>query len=204
MKIINDEIKFKILNALSLNETEDVSKEKLMQLRSISLNYKDINLKIIKFNKEDFEHLKYIETLTLNGFEINSEIIAGLCKIKNLKFLILNHCNFKENLVLQNNLEKIIINYPHSLNMSIFKHSTNLCMIKIINAKSININDLLSFIHLSNIYLYNSNIKFFEDLESFEELLELHLDGSNKIDTVCKALESRGVKIYYSEEYLPS
>ena len=203
MIISNEEIKFKIYNSIKLNRETELTETDLKKVKSISLNKKDIHFRQIEFFKEDFEFLKYVETLTLNSFEITNEIIEGLQKIINLKFLILNHCNFTRNMLIYNNLEKIIINYPHNLNLNLFFNISNIKMIELINVKQIDVRELLRFKYLRKVSIYNSNIIFFEKLKNLKELQELNLDGSNKVDEICNNLLKRNIKIHYSDEYLP-
>lgn len=203
MIISNEEIKFKIYNSIKLNRETELTETDLKKVKSISLNKKDIHFRQIEFFKEDFEFLKYVETLTLNSFEITNEIIEGLQKIINLKFLILNHCNFTGNMLIDNNLEKIIINYPHNLNLNLFFNISNIKMIELINVKQIDVRELLRFKYLRKVSIYNSNIIFFEKLKNLKELQELNLDGSNKVDEICNNLLKRNIKIHYSDEYLP-
>ena len=203
MNIVNEELKFKIYNILNLEKESKITEEDLKKVKNISLNSKDLELKEKIFSKEDFEGLKYVETLTLNSFNITNDIIEGLNKILNLKFLILNHCKFTDNTAIENNLEKLIINYPHQLNINIFSNVTNIEMIKLINVNQIDIEELLRFTSLKKLSIYNSKILSFEKLENINKLQELNLDGSNIEDTVCTNLLNKGVNIHYSDEYLP-
>lgn len=203
MNIINEELKFKIYNILNLEKESEITEEDLKKVKNISLNSKDLELKEKKFSKEDFEALKHVETLTLNSFNITNDIIEGLNKILNLKFLILNHCKFTDNTAIENNLEKLIINYPHQLNINIFSNVTNIEMIKLINVNQIDIEELSRFTSLKKLSIYNSKILSFEKLENINKLQELNLDGSNIEDTVCTNLLNKGVNIHYSDEYLP-
>lgn len=204
MNIVNEELKFKIYNILNLEKESKITEEDLKKVKNISLNSKDLELKEKIFSKEDFEGLKYVETLTLNSFNITNDIIEGLNKILNLKFLILNHCKLIDNTAIENNLEKLIINYPHQLNINIFSNVTNIEMIKLININQIDIEELLRFTSLKKLSIYNSKILSFEKLENINKLQELNLDGSNIEDTVCTNLLNKGVNIHYSDEYLPS
>ena len=203
MNIVNEELKFKIYNILNLEQESEITEEDLKEVKNISLNSKDLELKEKIFSKEDFEALKYVETLTLNSFNITNDIIEGLNKILNLKFLILNHCKFTDNTAIENNLEKLIINYPHQLNINIFSNVTNIEMIKLINVNQIDIEELSRFTSLKKLSIYNSKILSFEKLENINKLQELNLDGSNIEDTVCTNLLNKGVNIHYSDEYLP-
>ena len=203
MNIVNEELKFKIYNILNLEQESEITEEDLEEVKNISLNSKDLELKEKIFSKKDFEALKHVETLTLNSFNITNDIIEGLNKILNLKFLILNHCKFTDNTAIENNLEKLIINYPHQLNINIFSNVTNIEMIKLINVNQIDIEELLRFTSLKKLSIYNSKILSFEKLENINKLQELNLDGSNIEDTVCTNLLNKGVNIHYSDEYLP-
>ena len=203
LKIKNQELKFKIYNILKKNENEDLEEEDLKKVKRISVNKENMDSEDILFEEKDFEVLKYVETLTLNMFDINDELVKQIANMKNLNFLIFNHCKVSTQLSMDNPLKNVVITYSKNLNLNIFSEKLSLKMLKLIEVENINIYDLKKYKNLEYIYLFNSKIENFELLEEFEKLKEVGLDGSNISEKVCDNLKSRNIKVHYQDEYLP-
>lgn len=204
MKIINDELKFKIYNALKKNHEEEIIEEELKKVKSISINQNNEYLNGTRIEAKDFEYLKYVESLSLNLFEITDEFIQQINLFENITHLSLNHCIMKTDNKIINHLNSIIVTYTQNFKLNLLGDTLSPEMIQLINLETIDLKDLRAYKNLKYIYIYNTQIENLEFLNSFEQLKEVYLDGSNISKEILEQLRNKNIKVHYKEEYLPN
>lgn len=204
MKIANEELKFKVYNALKKDYEEDISEEELKKVKSISINQNNEFLDGTKINAKDFEILKYVESLTLNLFELTDEFIKQINSFENLSYLVLNHCNIETKNRISNHLKNIIVTYTRNFKLSMFEDKLSPKMIQLVNLENIDIKDLITYKNLEYIYIYNIQLENLEELKKFEKLKQVCLDGSTYSEEVLNDLKEKNIKVHYKKEYLPS
>ncbi len=202
MKIINDELKFKIYNALKKNHEEEIIEEELKKVKSISINQNNLNG--TRIEAKDFEYLKYVESLSLNLFEITDEFIQQINSFENITHLSLNHCIMKTDNKIINHLNSIIVTYTQNFKLNMIEDTLSPKIIRLINLEKIDLKDLIAYKNLKYIYIYNTQIEKPEFLNSFEQLKEVYLDGSTISEEILEQLREKNIKVHYKEEYLPN
>ncbi len=202
MKIINDELKFKIYNALKKNHEEEIIEEELKKVKSISINQNNLNG--TRIEAKDFEYLKYVESLSLNLFEITDEFIQQINSFENITHLSLNHCIMRTDNKIINHLNSIIVTYTQNFKLNMIEDTLSPKIIRLINLEKINLKDLIAYKNLKYIYIYNTQIEKPEFLNSFEQLKEVYLDGSTISEEILEQLREKNIKVHYKEEYLPN
>lgn len=204
MKIINDELKFKIYNALKKNHEEEIIEEELKKVKSISINQNNEYLNGTRIEAKDFEYLKYVESLSLNLFEITDEFIQQINSFENITHLSLNHCIMKTDNKIISHLNSIIVTYTQNFKLNLLEDTLSPEMIQLINLERIDLKDFISYKNLKYIYIYNTQIEKPEFLNSFEQLKEVYLDGSTISEEILEQLRDKNIKVHYKEEYLPN
>ncbi len=202
MKIINNELKFKIYNVLKKNHEEEIIEEELKKVKSISINQN--NDYLTKIEAKDLECLKYVESLSLNIFEITDEFIQQINSFENITHLSLNHCIMRTDNKIINHLNSIIVTYTQNFKLNLFEDTLFPKMIQLINLEKIDLKDLRAYKNLKYIYIYNTQIENPEFLNSFEQLKEVYLDGSYISEEILEQLRNKNIKAHYEEEYLPN
>lgn len=202
MKIINDELKFKIYNALKKNHEEEIIEEELKKIKSISINQN--NNYLTKIEAKDLKYLKYVESLSLNLFEITDEFIQQINSFENITHLSLNHCIMRTDNKIINHLNSIIVTYTQNFKLNLLEDTLFLEMIQLINLEKIDLKDLSAYKNLKYIYIYNTQIENPEFLNSFKQLKEVYLDGSTISEEILEQLRDKNIKAHYKEEYLPN
>lgn len=202
MKIINNELKFKIYNVLKKNHEEDIIEEELKKVKSISINQN--NDCLTKIEAKDLEYLKYVESLSLNLFEITDELIQQINSFENITHLSLNHCIMRTDNKIMKHLNSIIVTYTQNFKLNLLEDTLFPKMIQLINLEKIDLKDLRAYKNLKYIYIYNTQIENPEFLNSFEQLKEVYLDGSNISEEILEQLRNKNIKAHYKEEYLPN
>lgn len=203
MTIQNQELKFKIYNRLKKNYQEEITEEELKKIETISIDGKDQDLQNWLFDPKDLSVLKYVKNLTLNLFEIQDAFIEQIGKMKELEVLTFNHCSFTTKKFIKNPLKKVIVTYPKGWNGNLFANGLSIKMIELIQVENVDIAWLTKYKNLKYLYLYNCQMNHFELLKELKNLKEIKLDGSNRIEEVCRALETKGISLSYENEYFP-
>lgn len=202
INLSSEVIKKTIYNKLKKDEKVPLTIEELDSIKSITLNNLDNNGEQISYDFLDFQYLKNIKELTLNGFLVNSEIIKLLNSLNNLENLTLNHCSFEANDVIFSSIENLIVTYSHFLNLSIFRALDRIKTLQFINISEIDIKDIKFAKNIESLSIHNSNIKNCSELKDFINLKQLKIDGSlvddpDFIDSLNKDIKFSCKKRYY-------
>lgn len=172
-------------------------------IKKLTLNSKNSIGEQIKYDMSYFKELENLETIALNGFYIDDEMIEKLNCLKNLKLIIFNHCKFICCNKLINNIENVIITYSDPVNCNIFKEKEYLKEIKLIGIDEVDINDLIQLKNLEEIFIYNSKIKNSQKINEFYYLKRLGLDGSLVDIKNFYNIIRKDIEFSYNENYLP-
>lgn len=98
-----------------------IAKLENKDVEELTLNFKNALGEVIQYNTTYFEDLERLETITLNGFDVNNDLIEKLNCLEKLKIIIFNHCKFICDDKLKNDIENIIITYSNIANSNIFE-----------------------------------------------------------------------------------
>ncbi len=204
MKIVemnNEIIKSKIYNNLKKQFSEQLTDEELKKIKSITLNAKDSNQNRINYDEYDYKCLENLETITLNGFIIDDEMITKLNYLKNLKTIIFNHCTFKNEKTINNELENLLITYSKLEKFNLFKKVENIKVLELIEVGEIDLKDITNMENIIELSIYNSKIRNSIMINDFKNLKKLKLDGSLVDEEKFSELLNKSIEFSYKEKY---
>ena len=171
-------------------------------VEELTLNSKNTLGELIQYDITYFEKLERLETIALNGFNIDNDWIEKINCLKNLKTIIFNHCKFINDVKLTNCLENLIITYCDISNINIFEKMEKLKTLEMIGIEIVNVNNFIEMKKLEEIAIYNSKIKNSKKIIEFTNLKNLKLDGSLVDEEEFSKLLNKNIKFSYKEKYL--
>ena len=109
-----------------------IAKLENKDVEELTLNSKNALGEVIQYDTTYFKDLERLETITLNCFDVNNDLIEKINCLNKLKTIIFNHCKFICDNKLKNNIENIIITYSNIANSSVFEKQEKLKTIELI------------------------------------------------------------------------
>ena len=119
-----------------------IAKLENKDVEELTLNFKNALGEVIQYNTTYFEDLERLETITLNGFDVNNDLIEKLNCLEKLKIIIFNHCKFICDDKLKNDIENIIITYSNIAHSNIFEEQEKIKTIELIGIDEVDINNI--------------------------------------------------------------
>ena len=173
----------------------------LEKVKKIVLSKLNIKNELVEYDYNDLSQLVNIEKCSLEFLDINDELVRNLNLLNFLKSLELNSCNIKTNTQINNAIETLILKDMDKSAFSMF-NCTSIDTIELIDFQKVDLLDMMSYICVKNLYIYNSNIINFEQILNMGNIKVLKLDGS-KIDNE-EVLDkiSKEIVVQRKEEYL--
>lgn len=154
---------------------EDVTEEEIMQIQ-------EMDFRGIKFNGEptdiELEYLRLfpkLASLAISDFTISEEELKVIAELKNLKRIQFNNCEFSEELIskLPQEFEEFILMGCENMQNLTFPKA------KVITVKGGDVYfNKIDFDNTRALYLQNTVIKNATDIEKYEKLEVVNLDGS--------------------------
>lgn len=178
-----------------------IAKLENKDVEELTLNSKNALGEVIQYDTTYFKNLERLETITLNGFEVNNDLIEKINCLKKLKIIIFNHCKFICDDKLKNNIENVIITYSNIVNSNFFEEQENLKTIELIGIDEVDINSFIEMKNLEEISIYNSKIKNSKKIIGFANLKVLKLDGSLVDEPNFSDLIDDNIEFSYSEKF---
>lgn len=170
-------------------------------IKELTLNFKNFIGEEIQYDITYFENLDKLQTITLNGFIIDDNIIEKLNYLKKLKTIIFNHCKFNNRIKLENDIENVIITYSNIENLNIFKNIDKIKSIELIEIGEVNVNNFIEMENLIKLEIYNSKIKNSIKINDFSNLKTLKLDGSLVDEQNFSNLLNENITFSYKEKF---
>lgn len=201
IEIKNEIIRDKIYLNLKKNFSEILTEEELKDFDSITLNAKDFKQNEIIYEEEDYKVLKYINSIALNGFIIDDQIIKNLNYLKDLSSIIFNHCIFENNTLIESNIESLWITYSNVKNLKLFQNFERIKKMTFIEVGEIDIKEIINIKNIEELAICNSFIKNSIMINDFKNLKELKLDGSLVDEKNFLELLNKDIKLSYKEKY---
>lgn len=201
VEVNNKIIKSKIYSNLKKQFSEQLTDEELKKIKSMTLNSKDSNQNRISYNEYDYKCLENLETITLNGFIIDDEMITKLNYLKNLKTIIFNHCIFENKKTMKNEIEHLLITYSKTEKLNLFKTVKNIKTLELIEVGEIDLNDITNMENIIELSIYNSKIRNSIMINNFKNLKKLKLDGSLVDEENLLNLLNENIEFSYKEKY---
>lgn len=178
-----------------------IAKLENKDVEELTLNFKNALGEVIQYNTTYFEDIERLETITLNGFDVNNDLIEKLNCLEKLKIIIFNHCKFICDDKLKNDIENIIITYSNIANSNIFEEQEKIKTIELIGIDEVDINNLTEMKNLEEISIYNSKIKNSKKISDFANLKVLRLDGSLVDEPNFRDLIDNNIEFSYNEKF---
>lgn len=179
--IENNKLKEKIYNILHKKYNEDLSLNDLQNIKDITLHKKNIDGSENQYTLTDFYNLKCIESLTLNDFVIDDNMIDIINSLLNLKEIVFNFCEWKNTKLINLELQHLVITNSE-INYLLLANNSYLKKITLIGINEINLKDLINMKYIELINIHDSNIRNCYEFKNFLNLKKLNLDGS-KLDS---------------------
>ena len=201
IEIKNEIIRDKIYLNLKKNFSEILTEEELKDFDSITLNAQDFKQNEIIYEEEDYKVLKYINSIALNGFIIDDQIIKNLNYLKDLSSIIFNHCIFENNTLIESNIESLWITYSNVKNLKLFQNFERIKKMTFIEVGEIDIKEIINIKNIEELAICNSFIKNSIMINDFKNLKELKLDGSLVDEKNFLELLNKDIKLSYKEKY---
>ena len=160
-------------------------------------NYKDYN--ILNTKPE-------IKSIVINNQKMNANDLDIISKQQNVKMIDFNFCSFACNdIKFSTHLNHLIFAYT-GIDFRLINHLEHLNELEIVNDEEdkieIDIKDLLKFNNLKTLRIYNSRIKNAKEINKFQNLNELFLDGSMVDMKNLTEILNKTIKISYKNNYL--
>lgn len=205
IKIYSEKEKRILIKTKELNEyihnilykpyAENLTQKDLNKVEKIILSRFDINDEEIIYNFEDLKLLSNLNSIQLDGFTIDDNIVEILNSLTNVDHLTFEHCKIESHQKILLKLEMLIIAYTQFENLEIFNEIETVDFLEIIHSENVNIKDILNFKMLESLYIEDSTIINFNQINKFKCLEELVLDAS-KVDDL-NALEEIKNKVIF-------
>ncbi len=167
--LISNNLKQDISKILE-KDVDEISQEDLLKIDKINFKSEDFLGNKTDYNIEDLVKLDNIKDFSIFLFEINNQDISILQKMKFLKYIQFDFCDFKiDNLCLNQNIESLFIN-----------HCKNIQDVKISGSLIKKINIIGDINYLNDFDIYN-----LERLNSLEEL-DIHYFAIKQLNDILK------------------
>ena len=170
-------------------------------IEQLTINCKTSTGEEIQYDVEYFKNLEKLETIALNGFIINNNLIGKLNILKHIKTIVFNHCKFINDDKLENNIQNIIITYSDIENINIIEKVDIVKTIELIGIEDVDINCFMQMKNLIEISIYNSKIINSKKFKYFLNLKFLNLDGSLVDEPNLLDLLDKEIKFNYNEKF---
>ena len=170
-------------------------------IEELTLNSKNSLGEEIQYNITYFKDLEKLESIALNGFKVDNNLIEKLNCLKKLKTIIFNHCKFVNDDKLANNIENTIITYSNIANINIFEKLDKLKTIELMGIDEVYINNFIEMKNLAELSIYNSKIRNSILINDFINLKKLKLDGSLVDEEKFSEMLNKSVEFSYNDKY---
>lgn len=184
--IKNEELKKRILRVLNKSDLEDITEEDLLKIENISFNKRLVNGEETYIKISDIHFFPLLKSITLKGYLLTMEDIEIIAKQSNIENVSFIGCEFKD--IDFDNISRIPQNLRFSYCKSLPKKFPN---VKIVNIDYSDIDfDSINFNHATSLFIKYSNIKNIHNIEEYENILEVNLDGSILFDSAGNEIQN--------------
>ncbi len=161
------------------------------------------------FNNNDFGILlskPEIREIIINNLEVTSDDLNVINRHGKIEIINFNFCNIvDDNISFVAPLNQLILAYT-TVDLNSINGLYSLKELEIVNDEEdeveIDINELLKFKNLETLRIYNSKVINAKELNSFQNLKELYLDGSIVDEKDLASILGDSISISHNEEYL--
>lgn len=175
--------------------SDKLTEQDLIKINKIILNKYNIKGEEIEYHYSDLKLLSNLERCSLEIIDINDDLIENLNTLKHIKTIEFSHNKIKTAKTISCNLYKIVLNFVTENVLNLIENCESVETIEIIESDGIDINDLIKFKNIKNLYLYNCRISNSGMLKSLYNLETLKLDGSKLDDENILNELSNSIKI---------
>lgn len=189
-----------IRNRLFLSGIEPITQNLILKIKTLNINKLGYGLKENNFNPEELKLFKNLEICEFTGMEITDEILGALKTLENLKVLSFDYCSNNTTQKIDSKIEKVLILNSNFNFIDILSNKNAIKTMQIQRTpEQVDIERFVSALNLENLCIYNSEIFNAQDLQKFENLKILRLDGSSVDDE--KSINNLGIKVNKEENF---
>lgn len=167
---------------LNKDKNEPIYDEDLNKITELDLDRYDLVDDLTDITLEDIVFFNNLKKCYLTNFVFDDKNIKLLSKQKNLDFLQLNDCIFKNNEELSLGVKHLVIVDSKNIDLQKYNDQQELQKLHIVNCANTNINGISKFKNLSKVYLQNLYLDNINEMKSMNNLAYINLNGSSVKD----------------------
>ncbi len=155
-----------------------LTEEDILNVKKIVLNKYNLKGETIKYDYSDLKYLVNLEKCSIEILEITNPLVENINTLTNITTLELSHNKIECTCQFHGSFKKLIFKQISESILNLIENSESVETIEIIDFKNINVDHLLRFKNVKNLYIYHSTIVHSENLKELQKLQNLKLDGS--------------------------
>lgn len=167
---------------LKKDKNEPIYDEDLNKITELDLDRYDLVDDLTDVTLEDIVFFNNLKKCYLTNFVFDDKNIKLLNKQKNLDFLQINDCVFKNNEELTLGVKHLVIVDSKNIDLQKYNNREDLEKLHIVNCANTNIKGISKFQNLSKVYLQNLYLDNINEMKSMDNLAYINLNGSSVKD----------------------
>lgn len=167
---------------LKKDKNEPIYDEDLNKITELDLDRYDLVDDLTDVTLEDIVFFNNLKKCYLTNFVFDDKNIKLLNKQKNLDFLQINDCVFKNNEELTLGVKHLVIVDSKNIDLQKYNNQEDLEKLHIVNCANTNIKGISKFQNLSKVYLQNLYLDNINEMKSMDNLAYINLNGSSVKD----------------------
>lgn len=201
MRLLDKELEKVISYKVGKFAGEELEESDIQKVEELSISNRSFSGKDKNVNLAELANFKNIRNLSLQYFKMDDSIIDLLNSLQGLTILQLASCVYDSEKQLDNkSLKTIIINSCDIKDFQNIKAPENF---QLIGANSFKIGQLSGKTNVKRMFLQSCKVKKIKEIEYFDNLEKLVLEGSS-VDDRSKLEELKNnVQVLEKDEYLP-
>lgn len=168
---------------LKKDKSEPIYDEDLNKITELDLDRYDLVDDLTDVTLEDIVFFNNLKRCYLSNFVFDDKNVSLLSRQKNLEFLQINDCAFKNSKELSLGVKHLVIVDSENVNLSKYNDLNSLEKLHIVNCVNTNINGISKFKNLSKVYLQNLCLEDLNEMKSMNNLTYINLNGSKIKDS---------------------
>ena len=167
---------------LNKDKNEPIYDEDLNKITELDLDRYDLVDDLTDITLEDIVFFNNLKKCYLTNFVFDDKNVKLLNKQKNLDFLQINDCVFKNNEELSLGVKHLVIVDSKNIDLQKYNDQKELEKLQIVNCANTNIKGISKFSNLSKVYLQNLYLDNINEMKTMDNLAYINLNGSSVKD----------------------
>ena len=182
IELKSNDLKEYIRLDLKKDKSEPIYDEDLNKITELDLDRYDLVDDLTDITLEDIVFFNNLKKCYLTNFVFDDKNIKLLNKQKNLDFLQINDCVFKNNEELTLGVKHLVIVDSKNIDLQKYNNQEDLEKLHIVSCANTNIKGISKFNNLSKVYLQNLYLDNINEMKSMDNLAYINLNGSSVKD----------------------